>query len=167
MTKDTALDLALEALRSAAAELYIASSYCNTYEVLGSTNDAIIAIQQALAAQPEPVQEPVAWMFEDDEDDGHKTFIQTPPSPKAVAYLAKWNRPAWVPLYTTPPAAQLAPVKVQAVPDGYVPISDDLKSVFIEGCGEIQLAWPTAQPAPVQEEDLYDLAVKADNGGQP
>jgi hypothetical protein len=24
-----------------------------------------------------------------------------------------------------------------------------------------------AQPAPVQEEDLYDLAVKADNGGQP
>jgi hypothetical protein len=26
---------------------------------------------------------------------------------------------------------------------------------------------PPAQPAPVQEEDLYDLAVKADNGGQP
>jgi hypothetical protein len=26
---------------------------------------------------------------------------------------------------------------------------------------------PPAQPAPVQEEDLYDLAVRADNGGQP
>jgi hypothetical protein len=26
--------------------------------------------------------------------------------------------------------------------------------------------WPL-QPAPVQEEDLYDLAVKADNEGQP
>jgi hypothetical protein len=26
---------------------------------------------------------------------------------------------------------------------------------------------PAAQPAPVQEENLYDLAVKADNGGQP
>jgi hypothetical protein len=26
--------------------------------------------------------------------------------------------------------------------------------------------WPL-HPAPVQEEDLYDLAVKADNGGQP
>jgi hypothetical protein len=50
------LDLALEALRSAAAELYRASSYCNTYEVLGNTNDAITAIQQALAAQPAPVQ---------------------------------------------------------------------------------------------------------------
>ena len=49
-------------------------------------------------------QEPVAWMFEDDEDNGHKTFMQTPPSPEAVAYLAKWNRPAWVPLYTSPPA---------------------------------------------------------------
>jgi hypothetical protein len=48
-----ALDLALEALRSASAELYRASSYCNTYEVLGNTNDAITAIQQAIAA---PVQ---------------------------------------------------------------------------------------------------------------
>jgi hypothetical protein len=56
-------------------------------------------------AQPAPVQEPVAWMFEDDEDNGHKTFRQTPPSLEVVAYLAKWNRPAWVPLYTTPPAA--------------------------------------------------------------
>jgi hypothetical protein len=26
---------------------------------------------------------------------------------------------------------------------------------------------PAAQPAPVQEENLYDLAMKADNGGQP
>ena len=50
--KDEALKLALEALRSAAAELYKASSYCNKYEVLGNTNDAITAIQQALAAQP-------------------------------------------------------------------------------------------------------------------
>jgi hypothetical protein len=52
------------------------------------------------------VQEPVAWMFEDDEDNGHKTFRQTPPSPEVVAYLAKWNRPAWAPLYATPPAPQ-------------------------------------------------------------
>jgi tetratricopeptide (TPR) repeat protein len=51
--KDTALDLALEALRSAAAELYKASSYCNTYEVLGNTNDAITAIQQALVRADE------------------------------------------------------------------------------------------------------------------
>ena len=51
----------------------------------------------------QPEQAPVAWMFEDDEDNGHKTFRQTPPSPEAVAYLAKWNRPAWAPLYTAPP----------------------------------------------------------------
>jgi hypothetical protein len=56
MTKEEALKLALGALRSAAAELYRASSYCNTYKVLGNTNDAITAIQQALAAQPAPVQ---------------------------------------------------------------------------------------------------------------
>jgi hypothetical protein len=75
------------------------------------------AAQQEHEPENEPfvslasVQEPVAWMFEDDEDNGHKTFIQTPPSPEVVAYLAKWNRPAWVPLYTTPPAAQPAPVQ--------------------------------------------------------
>ena len=62
--------------------------------------------RDGVMVKPAPVQEPVAWMFEDDEDNGHKTFIQTPPSPEVVAYLAKWNRPAWVPLYTTPPAAQ-------------------------------------------------------------
>jgi hypothetical protein len=50
--KDEALKLALEALKLAASELYKASSYYNTYEVLGITNDAIIAIQKALAAQP-------------------------------------------------------------------------------------------------------------------
>ena len=52
------------------------------------------------------MQEPVAWMFEDDEDNGHKTFRQTQPSPEAVAYLAKWNRPAWVPIYEHPPASK-------------------------------------------------------------
>jgi hypothetical protein len=50
--KDEALKLALDALKSAAAELYRASSYCNTYEVIGNTNDAITAIQKAFAAQP-------------------------------------------------------------------------------------------------------------------
>jgi hypothetical protein len=56
--KDEVLKLALDALKSAAAELYRASSYCNTYEVIGNTNDAITAIQKALAA---PVQEPVVF----------------------------------------------------------------------------------------------------------
>jgi hypothetical protein len=59
-------------------------------------------------------------------------------------------------LYTTPPAAQPAPIH-----QGYVPISNDLESVFIEGCGEIPLAWPpAAQPAPVpltaRELELID-----------
>jgi len=60
MTKDEALKLALEALKSAAAELYRASSYCNTYEVIGNTNDAITAIQKALAAPVQPVK-PSLW----------------------------------------------------------------------------------------------------------
>lgn len=56
---------------------------------------------RARLAQPEP--ETVAWVFEDDEDNGHKTFRQSPPTPEAVAYLAKLNRPTWVPLYTAQP----------------------------------------------------------------
>jgi hypothetical protein len=97
MTKDEALDLALEALES--CEWGLGDQYFDALLV----NKAITAIKQARSA---PVQEPVAWMFEDDEGDKHKTFRQTPPSPEDVAYIAKWNRPAWVPLYTTPPAAQ-------------------------------------------------------------
>jgi hypothetical protein len=65
-----------------------------------------ITIDKLEQARSAPVQEPVAWMFEDDEGDKHKTFRQTPPSPEDVAYIAKWNRPSWGPLYTTPPAAQ-------------------------------------------------------------
>ena len=90
MTKDKELlDLALEALRFAAAELYTASSYCNTYEVLGNTNDAITAIQQALAAPT--VQEPKFWY---DEEEGllHDHFDDAPFG--------------CIPLYTTPPAAK-------------------------------------------------------------
>ena len=91
--------LVREALLQMADYKQLYEQVCEQSDVLAKEFDAI---KQALAA---PVQ-PVAWMFEDDEDNGHKTFIQTPPSPEVVAYLAKWNRPAWVPIYTTPPAAQ-------------------------------------------------------------
>ena len=95
MTKDEELlDLALEALRSAAAELYRASSYCNTYEVLGNTNDAITAIQQALAA---PVQEPVAYCDIENWLTG-KVW--------ADDVFSNIQHSGWSPLYTTPPAAQ-------------------------------------------------------------
>jgi hypothetical protein len=92
--KDEALKLALEALRSAAAELYRASSYCNTYKVLGNTNDAITAIQQALAA---PVQEPVVYCDLENWLTG-KVW--------ADDVFSNIQHKGWSPLYTTPPAAQ-------------------------------------------------------------
>jgi hypothetical protein len=50
--------------------------------------------------------------------------------------------------------AMLAAQSAQPSPihKGYVPISDDLESVFIEGCGEIPLAWPPAEQQDVQEK---------------
>jgi hypothetical protein len=117
LTEGETLKLALNALRSAAAELYRASSYCNTYEVLGNTNDAITAIQKAqkepsqytaleqaltrlqkrygeleakVAAQPAPVQEPVGRVcFEGDE----VVWTDEPPESGTL-------------LYTTPPAQE-------------------------------------------------------------
>ena len=76
--------------------------------------------------QPAPVQEPVAWMFEDDEDNGHKTFRQTPPSPEVVAYLAKWNRPEWVPIYTAP--SQRKPL--------WIDPNDKTQTKFLPNIGE-------------------------------
>jgi hypothetical protein len=81
--KDEALKLALEALKSAAAELYRASSYCNTYEVLANTNDAIIAIQQALAA---PVQD-ASKQFHEWAVSEHATLTATPPAQPATVPL--------------------------------------------------------------------------------
>jgi hypothetical protein len=113
MTKDEALDLALEALEKSVATCFDRYSH---EQVMSRPehfiNQAITAIKQALAA---PVQEPVAWVtgFH-----AGRCVIKTI-NPAAIL-------PVGVALYTTPPAAQ-----------------------------------------PEQEEDLYDLAVKADNWGQP
>jgi hypothetical protein len=79
MSKDEALKLALEAL-------VYASSYCDTY-------DAITAVREALAEQPAPLQEPVAWTVSGKITDWSKDFS---------AYQTKhYTRPVY-----TPPAAQ-------------------------------------------------------------
>ena len=109
MDKAEALKLALEALESYKGFIEDAHIIEGQWHWIDGASNAITTIKQAIAAPT--VQEPVAWMFEDDQDNGHKTLRQTPPSPEVVAHLAKWNRPAWVPLYTAPPAAQPAPVQ--------------------------------------------------------
>jgi len=47
-TEGETLKLALIALKLAVAELYRASSYCNTYEVIDDVNDAITVIEKEL-----------------------------------------------------------------------------------------------------------------------
>jgi hypothetical protein len=84
MTKDEALDLALEALELHGKQYpHMVKGYCL---------DAITAIKQALAA---PVQEPVAWIDVDEKG--------------AWSGLRYWSEPDnrhEVALYATPPAAQ-------------------------------------------------------------
>ncbi len=106
--KDEALKLALEAL-----ETELAVDMNNGAEVGEAAElmcEAITAIKQALAAQQEhepenepyvslaSVQEPVAWMF----DCGNGGRMYAEDLDASVG---------WLPLYTTPPAAQ------PAVPD--------------------------------------------------
>jgi hypothetical protein len=58
--------------------------------------------RMAALAQQEQEQEPVAWMRWDD-DENYYDIRRAPPPQEAIDYLAKWNRPAWHPLYTHPP----------------------------------------------------------------
>jgi hypothetical protein len=169
-----------EALLQMADYKQLYEQVCEQYDVLAKEFDAI---KQALAA---PVQEPVAWMFEDDEDNGHKTFIQTPPSPEVVAYLAKWNRPAWVPIYTTPPA-QPAPVQEPVAWIEHEWSGSGLRHLHFERREQsvrdevMNPIWtplyttpPAAQPAPVQEpvawanpNDLKNFDMKVRTNGGP
>jgi hypothetical protein len=189
-TERETLKLALNALKSAAAELYKASSYCNTYEVLGNTNDAITEIQKYLAAQP-AVQEPTDGQVKELADrygldtsmlgalrnfaDAYHASTTPPAAPvqpigevigrheyaglgqiKHVKTIEWFGEPAPVgtKLYTTP-HAQLAPEQYTALEQALTRLQKRYAEL------EAKVA---AQP---KEEDLYDLALKADNGGQP
>ena len=136
MTKDEALDLALEAL-------VYASSYCDTY-------DAITAIKQARALDKmadnarelgldyEPVQEPVAWMDRDGD-----LYANEPDK--------NWCPPHY-PLYTTPPAAQPAP-DLQAELEATNRQVEILSDALAESRREV--AQLKSQPAPLQEPVVW------------
>ena len=172
MDKDTALDLALNALRSAAAELYRASSYCNTYEVLGNTNDAITAIQQARAAQPAQ-QEPVGTYGEIFES--MRSLLQSGRQADQQIYMAMQHKP----LYTSPPA-QPAPSQKPIgrftgrfwTDDAHNRMMCEVVCDVIPTAGAALYTTPpnvatplAAQPAPVQEPEKRECMNCAAFGG--
>lgn len=126
---------------------------------------------QPPAAQPAPVQEPVA-------------FVHNETGLLRQANRAKggdFEPSHWTALYTTPPAAQAAPVKVWEA-EGYDALMKEMQVVKarnIRQHAEIerlsalvraqQITIDKLEASFVQQEteDLYELAVKADNGGQP
>jgi hypothetical protein len=93
VTKDEALDLALEALESCGAGHITDGG--NQWHDEKLVDKAITAIKQARLA---PVQEPVAYWIPKAEQ-----FCIADPSGRPFAK-------AWEPLYTTPPAAPVQPV---------------------------------------------------------
>jgi hypothetical protein len=95
--KDEALDLALEALKELVAQTEARLfAVKHDHVVLQNARAAIVTIKQALAAQPAPVQ-PV-WIQPD-----HLQKAQKAPF---LCRVEPHKRDDFVPLYTTPPAAQ-------------------------------------------------------------
>lgn len=72
----------------------------------GIYKDGAYIIHEKLRAKIKELeqQEPVAWRFVDVDDNNHPTYSSKPPTPEQAAYLKKWNRPAWEPLYAAPGA---------------------------------------------------------------
>ena len=98
MTKDTALDLALEALE-------LSSVTVDSFDVQRKTQEAITAIKQALK---QPVQEPVAWCTKSDLENMAKGFSQDVPA-RSMRVPQLYPEGNTVLLYTTPQEAQPAP----------------------------------------------------------
>ena len=132
-TKDEALKLALEALK-----------FCRDNENYGhtSTLEAIAAIKQALAA---PVQEPVAYEY------WEEVYWHTNP---ALNDYIRANGKELV--YSTPPAAQPAPVVIttgmavafhRATSDGSISNADAKEIKIGLEAAFANIATPPAQPA--------------------
>lgn len=144
MTKDEALDLALEALESFAPHNGV--FWRNLHKEDAEITNAITAIKQARALDKmadnarelgldyEPVQEPVAWMDRDGD-----LYANEPDK--------NWCPPHY-PLYTTPPAAQPAP-DLQAELEATNRQVEILSDALAESRREV--AQLKSQPAPLQE----------------
>lgn len=132
MTKDEALDLALEALEHMLED---AKQERLTVEYWNECVDAITAINQARSAPVQSAErgEPVAWYRD---EDGIRIYYES----------KVWDDAT--PLYTTPPAAQPAPVQPVALTDDEiwkfwwnkpeVPEGEDdsMEAQFVSACRE-------------------------------
>jgi hypothetical protein len=110
MTKDEALDLALEALESCGAGHITDGG--NQWHDEKLVDKAITAIKQARSA---PVQEPVAWILTAELDKRETTT-------RAHLWFSNPQNCMWTPIYTTPPIVA-TPLAAQQKP--WVGLTDE------------------------------------------
>ena len=140
MDKDTALDLALEALKHGVTRM----NQLGEAKGCMPLHDAITAIKQARSA---PVQEPVAWgNLANWCLDSDRVLI----TDKTEA--EKYHRDVydWTPLYTTPPAAQ-RPV---ALPHRWVGLTDE----EIEAADYITMTREDYEIYSINQDSVMDFA---------
>ena len=104
MTKDEALDLALEALENSIVSPAMFATWGKYQEAREHKEKALTAIKQARSAS---VQEPVAWGCNRYIEDDNGFQIGTDEPELAWGKYAPDDN-GWWPLYTTPPATQPA-----------------------------------------------------------
>ena len=89
-----------------------------------------VRAEQALGLnRPKPEPEPVAWIRWDDEEN-YYDVRRTPPPQTAIEYLAKWNRPPWVPAYPHPDA-----------PPQSKPLTDEALMALLPGAVRLPPGW--------------------------
>jgi hypothetical protein len=112
MSKE-ALKLALEALET--PHPGVRTSFTDSMKYREQCKEAITAIKQALAAQPAPVQEPVAWMYELIID-GEVCNVECTnvnwnpeyqPFGRAGIDFVEGGKVTKTPIYTAPPAQEI------------------------------------------------------------
>ena len=114
----------------------------NAWAMLDPVDPLRGLLSDLLDALAQPEQQPLGWIASMAHNDLRDGIFRDVTIYGAELYET-------IPIYTAQPLPVQQPVAPTPKEQGYVPLSDDGKSVFIDGFGEVPLAYPPMQPAPM------------------